>query len=641
MKPGYVLLTITFFSLWLSWLPAHAMQDDPVLIRGPVGSERTDVRQGTEQYGPVAPTDTLWGIATRFRPHSGVTLAQVMVAILHANPHAFLDNNPNALESGYLLRIPSVQEMRMINPEAARRQIELGEQIQLSSENLQRAQAAIQQTDSQRIQLLDETRQQAEQTLAEVRGNYASEFDELRERLSRSIASTETVIAENEDLRERLNAMNATLAEIQRTMVAETQFQQQVRELMEEQQALRLQQQTAQEMQGSQGGIQSVLNSPWALLLLAFVPALILIIIATLVLRRKQVNAPSNMIAHASHASHAEPGASLAASPADKAASSEQDIDDFELDQAMAEFDDLDDEGDDLSALEDEMLVPHDEDDDSLQLDDDLDNMDLSDFDALDDDLVDEFSPSSESDTDDQDQLDATEDNGDEAASQQLSQSDLDALFTTGGDDEGAQPEPSNPEEPSPSALFELMDEDSSEETSEETLPEEPLQDDADELSISEALDDDDDDYDFERMLEQFADDEDDDLSEDDIDSLLAKSDQMINHVATEESEPSADEEETETPAPVNADQADSFIDIDSILEEAESEPEDSEEEPQAESSRRADAEDNLAAQLDLARAYMEMGEHDEARDTIAAVVEQASGELLEDAKELLSRLDS
>ena len=143
--------------------------------------------------------------------------------------------------------------------------------------------------------------------------------------------------------------------------------------------------------------------------------------------------------------------------------------------------------------------------------------------------------------------------------------------------------------------------------------------DDADELAIDAALDDDDDDdYDFERMLEQFADDDDEDLAEDDIDSLLAKSDQMIN-------------------------QADGFIDIDSILDEAEadSEFEDDVEEPQSETSRRADAEDNLAAQLDLARAYMEMGEHGEARETIESVITHASGELLQDAKELLSRLDS
>lgn len=585
MKPGYVLLFVTFFSLWLSWTPAHAMQDNPVLIRGPVGAEQTDVRVGTEQYGPVAPSDTLWGIANRFRPHSGVTLAQVMVAILQANPHAFLENNPNALESGYLLRIPSVQEMRMINPEAARRQIELGEQIQQSAAQLQRNQAAAQQSATQGVQLLDQTRQQAEQTLAELRGNYASEFEELRDQLGRSIVNTETVIAENEDLRERLNVLNETLEEIQRTMVAETEFRQQVRELMEEQQALRIQQQAAHEIQRSQGGLQDLISRPWVLLLLAFLPALLLIIIATLVLRRKQSNPPANF--------GPVPLDDSGPNRSDvKEATSEQNLDDFELDQAMAGFDDLDDDGDDLSALEDEMLVPHASNEDNSQLDDDLDNMNLSDFDALDDDLVAEFTEPDESLAEEQTGLaesgESIEESIDEgidleADSQQLSQSDLDALLNASTQADSV----------------------------------EQAIDDADELAIDAALDDDDD-YDFERMLEQFADDDDEDLAEDDIDSLLAKSDQMIN-------------------------QADGFIDIDSILDEAEADAEfeDDVEEPQSETSRRADAEDNLAAQLDLARAYMEMGEHGEARETIESVITHASGELLQDAKELLSRLDS
>ena len=629
MKPGYVLLFVTFFSLWLSWTPAHAMQDNPVLIRGPVGAEQTDVRVGTEQYGPVAPSDTLWGIANRFRPHSGVTLAQVMVAILQANPHAFLENNPNALESGYLLRIPSVQEMRMINPEAARRQIELGEQIQQSAAQLQRNQAAAQQSATQGVQLLDQTRQQAEQTLAELRGNYAGEFEELRDQLGRSIVNTETVIAENEDLRERLNVLNETLEEIQRTMVAETEFRQQVRELMEEQQALRIQQQAAHEIQRSQGGLQDLISRPWVLLLLAFLPALLLIIIATLVLRRKQSNPPANF--------GPVPLDDSGSNRSDvKEATSEQKLDDFELDQAMAGFDDLDDDGDDLSALEDEMLVPHASNEDNSQLDDDLDNMNLSDFDALDDDLVAEFTAPDDSLAEEQNGLaesdESIEESIDEgidleADSQQLSQSDLDALLNASTQADSVEQAASDAQEPSPSGLFEMMEEDSEPQpltnsASDDmsgiaSVNQEQAIDDADELAIDAALDDDDD-YDFERMLEQFADDDDEDLAEDDIDSLLAKSDQMIN-------------------------QADGFIDIDSILDEAEadSEFEDDVEEPQSETSRRADAEDNLAAQLDLARAYMEMGEHGEARETIESVITHASGELLQDAKELLSRLDS
>lgn len=733
MKFGYALITFTFISLWLSWPPAHAGQNDPVVIRGPVGSEQTDVREGAEQYGPVTRTDTLWSIASRVRPHSSVTLPQVMVAIVQANPHAFLDNNPNALESGFILRIPSLQEIRMINPEAARRQIELGEQIQQSTQQLQQTRQQTEQTDAQRVMLVDQTRAQTEQAITQVRDEYAEEFNELRQRLSRSIENTEAVIAANDELRERIDAINQTLDDIQRNMVADADFQQQVRELMEAQQSLRLEQETSREVQQSQGLAQSILNNPLALLLLAFVPALLLIIIATMVLRRKQVAPGANIEATAQPSAEEQSNATAAS----MVTAQEEGKDDFELDEAMAEFDDLDDEGDDLAALEDEMLVPDEDDDDSIQLDDDMDNMDLSEFDALDDDLSADFSAS----TEDEDSTSAGSDadSGSDAeeedakqGDQELSQSDLDALFEGGFDDEDdeqshdedtetpaaiadegnneadspfAQPEQDELEEPEPGALFQEQesstDDWSEDDTSTSDMP--IAQDGETEAAEPESVEglDDEEDFDFDRMMEQFADDEDDDLSDDDIESLLAKSDQIINQgdataqpsadvtsdedaqqdSSVDESDDTEDDSELdETSLDPEAEQLDAeealdfdeepvteavpeqseneaitepndvveevesddeFIDIDRILEEADSEPEDEEDEPQTEDSRRADAEDNLAAQLDLARAYLEMGEQDEARDTIEAVIEQADGELLEEAKALLARLDS
>src|SRR5690554_939269 len=126
MKLGYVLISVLFISFGLSWLPAQAGQDDSVRIRGPIGTDEAEIQQNAEVYGPVTRSDTLWGIATQVRPDTNVTLAQVMIALLHANPHAFLDNNPNALESGFMLRIPGEEEIRAVDAETARRQIEEG-----------------------------------------------------------------------------------------------------------------------------------------------------------------------------------------------------------------------------------------------------------------------------------------------------------------------------------------------------------------------------------------------------------------------------------------------------------------------------------------------------------------------------------
>ncbi len=51
--------------------------------------------------------DSLWEIAERVRPDSSVTVQQTMLAIQRGNPQAFIDNNINRLKSGQVLRVPS------------------------------------------------------------------------------------------------------------------------------------------------------------------------------------------------------------------------------------------------------------------------------------------------------------------------------------------------------------------------------------------------------------------------------------------------------------------------------------------------------------------------------------------------------
>lgn len=62
---------------------------------------------GNESYGPTGSNDTLWEIATKVRPDSGVSPQQVMLAIQDLNPNAFIDNNINKLKTGQILRLPT------------------------------------------------------------------------------------------------------------------------------------------------------------------------------------------------------------------------------------------------------------------------------------------------------------------------------------------------------------------------------------------------------------------------------------------------------------------------------------------------------------------------------------------------------
>jgi len=75
-----------------------------------------------DEYGPTRRNDTLWGIANSVRPDHGVSVEQMMLALLHANPEAFMNGNINNLKAGYVLHIPGREEITSISRRAARRE---------------------------------------------------------------------------------------------------------------------------------------------------------------------------------------------------------------------------------------------------------------------------------------------------------------------------------------------------------------------------------------------------------------------------------------------------------------------------------------------------------------------------------------
>src|SRR5690606_20335838 len=54
----------------------------------------------------VAAGDTLWSIAQRNLPDASVSVNQMMIALLRANPDAFIDENINRIKRGAVLRMP-------------------------------------------------------------------------------------------------------------------------------------------------------------------------------------------------------------------------------------------------------------------------------------------------------------------------------------------------------------------------------------------------------------------------------------------------------------------------------------------------------------------------------------------------------
>lgn len=66
--------------------------------------------------------DTASDLASKKSP-DGVSLEQMLVALLRNNPDAFIDNNVNRMKEGALLTLPTEQEVKAVSREEARREI--------------------------------------------------------------------------------------------------------------------------------------------------------------------------------------------------------------------------------------------------------------------------------------------------------------------------------------------------------------------------------------------------------------------------------------------------------------------------------------------------------------------------------------
>ncbi len=98
-------------------LPASGATADPASEPAPsepAPSAAVVAPSGPGEYGPVAAGETLWEVASAARPGADITLNQMMLAIVRANPDAFVGGNANQLRRGAVLRIPSAADARAI-----------------------------------------------------------------------------------------------------------------------------------------------------------------------------------------------------------------------------------------------------------------------------------------------------------------------------------------------------------------------------------------------------------------------------------------------------------------------------------------------------------------------------------------------
>lgn len=67
----------------------------------------------------VQQNDTLWSLASKFRPDASVSVEQMMLALVRENPEAFIKENVNGIKRGYILRMPERNSITSIDRQQA------------------------------------------------------------------------------------------------------------------------------------------------------------------------------------------------------------------------------------------------------------------------------------------------------------------------------------------------------------------------------------------------------------------------------------------------------------------------------------------------------------------------------------------
>ena len=192
---------------------------------------------GAKSYGPTRRTETLWTIASSLRPDDSVSVYQMMMALLKENPDAFYDHNVNNLMAGYVLRVPDKAAVMAIDEtqavKEAARQYERWQQSRRGSETVagsvaappaagapeaapqQGGAAPEQDKEKARLRLVAPGDMSAKSATA---GGVQAELTRLRGELAIALESSDTAKRESDELRSRVAALEGQINSLQRLL---------------------------------------------------------------------------------------------------------------------------------------------------------------------------------------------------------------------------------------------------------------------------------------------------------------------------------------------------------------------------------------------------------------------------------------
>ena len=99
--------------------PSDAAPVNPAFVPAPYVQQQTSINQPPGTYR-IKTGDTAWSLANAMMPDQSISVEQMMIAMLRANPESFIDENINGLKRGYILRVPDYDQIVSIDQEDAR-----------------------------------------------------------------------------------------------------------------------------------------------------------------------------------------------------------------------------------------------------------------------------------------------------------------------------------------------------------------------------------------------------------------------------------------------------------------------------------------------------------------------------------------
>lgn len=168
-------------------------------------------------------SDTLWSIAASVRPDSSVSMEQTMLGLLEANPTAFYDQNINNLKAGYVLRVPSREDMVAVSQKEAlaevRRQNALWREGRTAeTKATAKAGTTTPQAEGPTTPAADaQLKLVAPETGAAGSGTATGDnVEDLRKELTLAVESVEAQRQENQELNTRLKQLEDQIAQLHR-----------------------------------------------------------------------------------------------------------------------------------------------------------------------------------------------------------------------------------------------------------------------------------------------------------------------------------------------------------------------------------------------------------------------------------------